>query len=135
MAHVDTYPCMNIIISVNRKLSNRFFSVNVTILIANVSSFLPILMLKLFHFYKLKFCQVDIIKFSIMLSSASQYYSKFHLFFNKKSTCAEIETNLDFISYIGMMIAFWGLMKTTNNTYGAVNYSKESMLLRSLLMY
>ena len=44
------------------------------------------------------FSQVDIIKFSIMSSSTSQYSSNFHSFFNKEKTCAETETKIDLIS-------------------------------------
>ena len=46
------------------------------------------------------FSQVVIIKFSIIYSSASQPLSNFHLLFNNKKTCAEIEAKLDFISSI-----------------------------------
>ena len=35
----------------------------------------------------------------------------------------------------GMIIASWLLLKTTGNAYGVLKHSKESMLLRLLLVY
>ena len=75
-----------------------FLSVNVTVLFDDVSSFLPMLLLKLFHFLQVNyFYWVDINKFSFMLYTTSQYSSTFHSFFNKEKTSTETETKLDFI--------------------------------------
>ena len=59
------------------------------------------LLLKLFYFLLVVKCsEVDIIKFSIMQSYASQSFPKYHSLFHNKNTCAETETKLDFISFI-----------------------------------
>ena len=52
------------------------------------------------HFTGWHIYQVDIIKISIMSSSASQYYSKTHSIFNKGNKCAETDTKLYLISSI-----------------------------------
>ena len=51
-------------------------------------------------FTSCSFSQVDIINFSIISSSASQSFSKFHSLFNNEKTCEETETNIDSISSI-----------------------------------
>ena len=92
---------MDIIISVKRKLPKHLFSVNVTLLFCWRFFFLANITAKtLSLFTSCDFSQADIIKFSIISSSASQSSLKFHLIFNNEKTCAETETKLDFISSI-----------------------------------
>ena len=54
MAHLYTYSCMDIILFL-KIYYNPFFSANVTVLFADVSSFLPMLLLKIFHFLQVNF--------------------------------------------------------------------------------
>ena len=51
-------------------------------------------------FTSLNLSQVDIIKFSKVLSSTSQPPPKFYSLLNKEKTSAKTETKLDFISFI-----------------------------------
>ena len=136
MAHLYTYSCMYIILFKYICILNRFFPVNVTILFADVSSFLPMLLLKPFKFYKLIFFlelrSVNLLSCRLQQANIPQHFICYSIRERKLQ-----KQKLSLISFhlYGMMITFWGLAKKTSNDYGVINVSKESMLLRLLIMY
>ena len=135
MAHLYTYPCMDIIISIKRKWS-KIFSVDIIILFSNVSYFLPILLLKLFHFL-----QVGIFLKLISLNFQSCWLPQVNLIQNcislsiSKRHVQKQKLSLIIFHLFWMMIIFLGFTREPRNDYAVLNYSKESMLLRLLLMY
>ena len=78
MTHLYKYSCKDIILFLNIYIK-PFFSVSVTFLFVDVSSFLPMLILILLHYELVLFSQVDIIKVSVMLSTLYQSSSTFQL--------------------------------------------------------
>ena len=70
-----------------------------------------------------------------MSSTTSQSSSTFNFLFNREKKSAETKTKLDFISYIWDNYHILSLDKKTSNAYLVIKFSKESMLLRLLIMY
>ena len=136
MAHLYTYPCIDMILSLKYIYEPCFFSVNVAILFATLYFFLQSLFLKLFHFLRVEmFSLVDISTFSFTSSTTIHCSSEFHSFFNKEKTSAKTETKLYFISSIWDYDHIRRLNGKTGNACGVIQVSKESMLLMILLTY
>ena len=133
MAHLYTYTCMDMIL-IYQYIFNRFF-VDVAVLFANVSYFLPTLLLKLFYFLQVGFFQLISLKFPSCCLPQANLIQNFIRFSISKRQVQKPKLSLISFHLYGMMITFWGLMKKTGNTYGVIKVSKESMLLRLFLTY
>ena len=135
MAHLYTYAFMDIILSIKRKLSNRF-SVNVIVLFSDVPSFLPMLLPKLFHYLQVEYSlKLTLLKFISCRLPQTNLLQNFIRFSIRKIQVQKPKVGLISFILFWAVITFWGLMKTTGNAYSVLKYSKESMLLRLLLMY
>ena len=88
------------------------FSVNVTVLFANVSSFLPTLILKLFHFLQVEFfLQLISLKFPSCRLPQVNIPQSFICFSIRKIQVQKQKLSLISFHIYGMMIKFLGLMK------------------------
>ena len=115
--------------------SNRPPPVNVTFLFDSVTSFLPTLMLKLFHFLQVvKFSQFDIINFPPCHLPQVNRCQNIILCLIMKRQVYKQKTSLILFHLFGTMIKFLGLIKTGND-HCVIQVSKESMLLRLLITY
>ena len=135
MAHLYTYLCMDNII-ITKESYQTVFPINVIVLFSSVSSFLLRILLKL-----LTFLQVEIFLKLVSLNFPSCSLPQFNLlkkfigFSISKRRVQKQKLSLIWFHIFGMIIILWGLVKTTGNTYGVLNHSKESMLLRILRVY
>ena len=74
-------------------------------------------------------------KIFILWYFVSKSLSNIIIYLTMKRYVLKQKQSLILFHLFGMIITFWGLMKITGNVCGVIKVSKESMLLRLLLMY
>ena len=126
---------MGIILS-KKQIIKPFFSVNVTVLFADVPLSCQMLLLKIFHFLQVEhFLKLISLKFSSCCLPKFNLLQHFIRFSISKIQVQKPKLILISFHLFGAMITFWGLMKKTVNAYGLIQDYKESLLLRIFLTY
>ena len=134
MAHLYTYLCIIIIISVTKK-SNHFpcqcyhFICQCYLFLTNVTA------KTISCFTSCSFSQVDIINFPLFHIPQVNRCQNIIICLIIKRHIKKQKQNLILFNIFGMIITFWALMKISCNAYGVIKVSKESIILSLLVTY
>ena len=131
MAHLYTYSSMDNIIYFKRKLSKQILSM--------LPFYLPIFLFldnsttQLFHFLLdeifLKLISLNFWSYHLPQANLLQIFIRSSI---RKIYVQKQKLSLISFHLFGIMITFWGLTKTTDNSYGVLKYSKEINATKSL---